>query len=64
VAEVLATGACFETGALSYVRVSEICEIKVKDIDSITNGLSIVGKRGKLWEVAMRPTLRKTFGST
>ncbi|WBW97311.1 tyrosine-type recombinase/integrase [Oceanirhabdus sp. W0125-5] len=37
------------------VRVSELCDIKIKNIDFLTGHLKVIGKGGKLREVPLKP---------
>ncbi|MGE5661547.1 MAG: tyrosine-type recombinase/integrase, partial [Ignavibacteriales bacterium] len=39
------------------VKVTELCQIKIQDIDFITHELSILGKGGKHREIPLRPDL-------
>jgi len=43
------------------VRVSELCQIRVQDVDLIANELSVVGKGGKHREIPLRPDLAESI---
>jgi integrase/recombinase XerD len=42
------------------VRVSELCDIKAKNIDFLTDHLKVVGKGGKVREVPLKPEVTES----
>ena len=43
------------------VRVSELCDIKAKNIDFLTGHLKVVGKGGKVREVPLKPEVSEAY---